>query len=270
MCLHSEYLYTRWKEGHPLIFFMPVTTKTFHFTSNAEGWTPVISSSNVIYGQRNLNKNRGFSRNLPPVSTIAGALYMTARRNNVSGQNYWELSTTWEALGVPTGHTITTVKLDYLFRWEGKNTGIKPIYWSSAEFSGSNAKAGPAELWDADGSDIIGTFSTSSNCIDRTFNDLWYSYPAGAQAAHPIEQIPMWKKADGQFIDVSQPANSSVDSTPSNSNIVFRVRNTLPTLPDHIYNVSSQWIRFKNDTIVITINSISPSTGTSPIIMFSD
>lgn len=218
-----------------------------------------------------MSKNRG-GRDLPPVSTIVGALYMTARRNNVSGQNYWELSTTWEQLGVPVGHIVSTVKLDYLFRWEGKNSGQKPIYWSSAEFSGLDVKAGPAEIWDAGGADIIGTFSTASNCIDRT-NDgnLWYSFPAGAQAAHPIEQTPMWKKAEGQTIDVSQPLNSSLDSTPSNSNIVFRVKNTLPTLPDHVYNVSSTWLRFKNDTIVITINSTAPvSNTTSPIIMLSD
>ena len=256
---------------------MPVITKTFNFNTpgSTDGWNPIVGGPRINAYQKVRDKrtNVGGLRALAPASTLAGSLRMTAKCSNAyTGNNYWELVTTWEDLGVPTGSTITTVKLDYLFRWEARNSGynLKPIFKSSLEISGPSAKAGPAELWDVD-SDLIGTFSTSSNCIDRT-NDgnLWNAFPDGIQTAHPIQQTPMWKDAPGQYVNVATPLNASTNSTPSNSTIRFRLNNQLPSTPDLVYNVATNWLRFKNDAVTITMNYTLPNTGTSPIIMLSD
>ena len=253
---------------------MITTVKTFNFNPNPDGWVSVIGATNISAYHRVRDASRhspGGPRGDAPTSVFAGALIMSARRNNIKGQNYWELTTTWENLGVPAGHTINTVKLDYLFRWEAKNHGSgKPIWKSSAEFTGSDVIAGPAEIFDAD-EDIINTFSTGSNCIDRTIADLWNAYPSGTQIYYqPISQLPMWKEAIGTEIDVSTPVNSTLDSTPSNSTVKFRIKNTLPTLPDHDFNVATQWLRLKNDAITITITSFPPESNSSPLILFSD
>lgn len=252
---------------------MAVITKTFHFSSSNDtnGWVGFVDNARVNAAWYSREKRIDENRSNPPTRTFYGQLRMTVKNNcPVATENYWSLTTTWEDLGVPPGYIVSDVKLDYLFRWKAKKSGTRELYHSKLEFGG-NVGSGPAELRDVEG-DLIGTFSTRSFCIDRT-NDgnLWNAYPNGGQTTHPITQTPMWKVADGNIVNITNPVNSTINNTPSNTTIEFRLNNSLPSTPEHIFgSITSYWLRYQTDTISVTITALPTTSNISPIILMSD
>lgn len=79
---------------------MPTVTKTFAFAADAEGFVAaqVAASRSLTYDAA--------------VGNPAGSLKAsTATKSLASAESYWEWAGTWEALGVPAGGVVTSVRL---------------------------------------------------------------------------------------------------------------------------------------------------------------
>jgi len=191
--------------------------KIYHFTSNNEedGWVAHTEDDGIMTGWYLRSKN--YSQDYPPNTTYGGSLRMTATGAVISAtENYWDLTVTWENLGVPEGMIVTNVKLDYLYRWICKGSGSGNN--STVEFADDEAGTGPAELRNSDGI-LQDTFSGRIYCIDRTAGDQWMHYPedpnypydgAPEHTAYPIPEIPpSWGQAEGDTLSVPEAMQSS-------------------------------------------------------------
>ena len=49
---------------------------------------------------------------------MGGCIRTTVLGTSATTQNFWELVTTWQALGVTAGQPVTAVKADYQYRWD--------------------------------------------------------------------------------------------------------------------------------------------------------
>ena len=79
------------------------------------------------------------------IGNPAGSLKARISGRNKNGQAYWEWSGTWENLGVPSGATVTAVRLN------GCSTRC-------TEYStGANSSVGPYDIWDSAGTTLIAT-----------------------------------------------------------------------------------------------------------------
>src|SRR6266478_3788381 len=132
---------------------MATIKKIFHFTSDVEGWVATMGQFNIRSGwyppHRGANSVAHFydTRNRNPLITMGGCLRMTSQ-NEVQSENYWELATTWTALGIPSGKSVSTVKADYLYRWGRFNNTIS-YHPNLATFLGTDTGSGPFELRDS-------------------------------------------------------------------------------------------------------------------------
>ena len=257
--------------GHPDLFNMRTVTKTFNFnSSNTDGWVAHVSNSRVTVGwfSREFRAVSGV-RSQPPVSNIWGCLRTTARQNSPSTENYWEWTGSWEDLGIEAGANVLSASVDYLYRWDAKNSGTHVCAYSHLIFASTDAAAGPAEFYS--GSTLVDTFSDRVYCPERTEEDQWNHYPVGAQQ-HPIQQTPMWGLATGSVVILP------TELTASTSMVKFHIRNLMPATPPAYEvdgQIQGQWLRFKNDAITITmVTDQEPLVPTGslrvPLIMFSD
>jgi hypothetical protein len=78
---------------------MATVTKTFSFVSNAEGWASTGGTADTTLGWVASGGNTG------------GCLSSRIFGRNKSADPLWFYEGTWESMGVPTGATVTNIKL---------------------------------------------------------------------------------------------------------------------------------------------------------------
>lgn len=124
---------------------MATFTKQFSFNVDAESWVATGGGATGIF--QNRLATAGAESPNDPNAGSGGIRTNRSGKSLSDGTPYWEWSGTWEALGVPTGATITAVNLDYDWTCNVYTTGAA-------------STTGPAELRDSSGT-LRGTFSTS-------------------------------------------------------------------------------------------------------------
>ncbi|MDI6820926.1 MAG: hypothetical protein QMD65_01980 [Patescibacteria group bacterium] len=240
--------------------------KKYHFVLSVEGWIPasteVLGGGGFPFGGGYMdwgNIHNKLTRPNPPVSSYGGCLRTTVGSGGgavAQSENYWELTKTWEDLGVPPGTIVTKVNAQYSYRWSFRKK-VGKVPQSTAEFKGTDTGMGPFELRDSSGT-LLGIFSARINSINRTAANLWTGYPQdpnyvrGSQATeYPISETPItWGIAAGAEVNVPSAQQ------PSNTTIKFRLRNLTPATSGN-YN---EYVRLKQDRVVIDITYETPAT----------
>lgn len=259
---------------------MSTVVKKFNFVTDTEGWVGHVQDSQVVAEWRKpyrkyVGENSSVNRLLnPPLSLMGGCLKTIARCfTSIATENWWELTASWEELGVPVGATVTSVTAEYLYRWDqrGKaSTHDSLQVWGEEEIG-----AGPFELRKNDES-LIGTFSERQYGPNRELVDgvpSWWAWPEGKppnpdnplRTEYPISEIPnSWLREMGEDVNVPLELQSS------NSIVKFRLKNLLPPAPARGESWRKYYVRFKNDRVVITVtytggvvSSLSPSLSPS-------
>lgn len=110
---------------------MATVTKTFTFASNAEGFV----ANNADPTTTTLSWSS-------TVGNPAGSLAADIKGRNKTSSNYWEWTGTWEALGVPAGGEVTSVRLT------GASTRVSVMTHSKSTI------VGPYTLLDSGGTQI--------------------------------------------------------------------------------------------------------------------
>ena len=240
-------------------------TKTYHFnvTKDTDGWVATKGHANIQAAHRGRQWNNHALAD--PVKSIRGAIRMTVPQDTPTTENYWELTKTWEQLGVPSGKIVTTVNLSYLYRWYAKrqrNINSGPV--SSTQFTNVQCGSGPATFRNSGGT-LLDTFSSRVYAIARTALNLWGYYPAGPVPGSHINPslMPGWGVSSGSPISISstyQPAATTVK---------FRIGNLLPAAALAVSDPT--WIRYQTDgiTIEMTYEDVG-GVVTAPLILFSD
>jgi hypothetical protein len=248
---------------------MATWPKTFHFVADAEGWTATAGNARQVMAW--LKPHRSAHLTDPPLADLGGCLRTTAKNNAASAENYWKLQCTWESLGVPAGATVTKVNADYSYRWKQRTKGgTKDV--NEATFSNTETGSGPFEFRKADNT-LIGTFSTRKFAPDRGPGHYWHAYPLGDpdgsntfnpgdwSTEYPISETPSsWAIATGTEISVPSAQQ------PSNTTVQFRLRNLMPLTDEWIVDPGepdrppNQWVRLKQDRVVLTI-TYTPAGG---------
>lgn len=251
---------------------MATLIKSYEFVSDVEDWVATTSEATIDTGWYPPHRSDGHSglnpdysgadiRTGPLQTLIGGCLKMTAKQNTAQSANFWELTKTWEELGVPVGATVTNVQGDYLYKWDMGigGAGSQPKYQNHAEFGGGDTQFGDFELRDSSGTTIIDTFSTYLNGLDRGpgYGGTYYKFFPTATAEYPLSYIPNgWGYQIGINISVPVPYQSS------NTQVKFRLNNISPTTaawggP----GTEPMWVRMKNDHIVFIITYTAPVGG---------
>jgi hypothetical protein len=251
--------------------------KTFQFVTDAEGWVPTVSEPVVSPGftpgvvaawfpphKGGTVNHHNSMRADPPLSLWGGCLRMTQRSHETpASNNYWEWAGTWEDLGVPAGQTVTAVEAEYLFRVICYSTYKHQSY---IEFGAASCGSGPFELLDDD-EVLVGTFSTRQFAPARNNEEgLWrrwpvspaWPYDGSSHTDYPLQEIP---PAWGQVVSDSVAVPSQLQA--SGSNVRFRLRNLLPETGAGV----SQWVRLKQDHIVITVTYGTTEAGTLTLVL---
>lgn len=218
---------------------MPIIEKKYHFAIDTEGWTGFVGNEKVIATLI----PKVYS--LPPLNIYGSCLRMIATRGAAASENYWELETTWEQIGVPAGKLVSSVNASYLYRWslQSNNEG--------AEFGADEAATGPFELRNSAGN-LVGTFSDRFFCISRTAENLWVGFPQDSNYPHtpfestdfPIKEVPpSWGLKNGKGIIIPEAMRAS------NTTVIFRLRNLMPATLD----IVQHRVRLKQDRILLTV-----------------
>ena len=266
---------------------MSVFTKTFQFLSDAEGWalTTTTTSTNV-YG--------ACTREQRPRGSTAGSLYPDSPLNDFgtalwvicspgyndlfndapASENYWEWTGTWNDLAsIPSGHIITKVNVDYLYRWIAPCTTRKTTV-NALTFSSGDAATGPMELRKSDGT-LVDSISTRIDCPARDGwgASPWMAYPASSTGMiTPIEKPLSWGEATGTELNVP------LEISDKDTTIKLRLRNLTPLCQYNTPNIPDppprnsegvlMWFKTKfiskHDHIVVTITTEggAPPEGT--------
>lgn len=231
---------------------MGTVTKAFHFSIDAEGWTPTAGDAQISmahypwHGKTGRVTDRRNHFIADPMLTMGGCLKTTAKRNAPSTENYWQWSGTWEDLGVTPGATVTAVQADHLWRVHLK--GGTPRASSNATWGVNEVGSGPFELRDSGGT-LLDTFSARSYAPARSGGDP-RNYPVSIDNHVPANFIPSgWQHRVGSNVSVPAPQQ------PSNSTIKLRLRSLLPLTIDGY----DTWVRIKQDYVKLTITTASPS-----------
>lgn len=156
---------------------MATVTKTFSFATNTESFVATAGANST------LTFDSG-------IGNPAGSLKARIAGRNKNNLNYWEWTGTWESLGVPTGSTVTAIR-------------VSAGYTRCTEYAtGQPSTIGPYELYD------------NTPTLQAT---LWSGRNIGATDA-------AWVAVGGQ-LDQSVP--SAIQ--PSNSTIRLRLSDSLAT-----------------------------------------
>lgn len=235
---------------------MATLIKEFNFVSDTEDWVATTTEFTIDTGWYPPHRNDGNSgptnaRSLPLQTLIGGCLKMTAKQNTSQSKNYWELTKTWEELGVPVGATVTAVQGDYLYKWDMGMGGaaVQTKYQNHAEFGAGDTNFGPFSLRDSGGS-AIDTFSTEVYAIDRGagYGAAYWKYYPTATAEYPLSYIPNgWGHKVGSSVSVPVPQQ------PSNTQVKFRIEQISPTTGAWTHGSEPMWVRMKTDYVVLTI-----------------
>lgn len=246
---------------------MAILIKEFHFTSDTEDWVATTGELTIDtgwYPQHRSNGSIGIARKriLEPLLTMGGCLKMTAKQGTSQSKNYWELTKTWEELGVPVGAIVTNVQGDYLYKWDLAVSGAQAKYQNHAEFASGDTNFGPFTLRDSGGT-VIDTFSTEVYAIDRgtSFGAVYWKFYPTATAEYPLSYIPNgWGHKVGSNIVVD------VANQPSATQVKFRLDQISPPTALWTHGNEPLWVRMKTDYVVLTITYTIPSTGGSKYI----
>jgi hypothetical protein len=251
--------------------------KTFHFTSDTEGWIAttsepagdtgfypgVIASWRAPHKGQSVAKHYSTRNDSDPLKTQGGCLRMTARSHETpASENYWEWSGTFEDLGVPAGATISAVEAEYLYRvicFESLRN------LSGAIFGAMAVGSGPFELRKSDGT-LVDTFSNRVHAPARNNegDGMWRRWPVSdaspydppAFTEYPIPEIPpSWGRATSASVAVPSEIQAS------SSSVKFRLRNCLPETAAGV----NQWVRLKQDHVVITVTYSTGEVSTQTL-----
>lgn len=230
---------------------MSTLVTTNQFLSDTEGWVATITDPNIDAMWFKPQRHGHVFRDNPPLSDYGGCLRMTTAANThftcASSENYWELTTTWETLGIPIGGVVSDVTADYQYRFQCRTRTSEP---NEIAFSNTEAASGPFEFRDDLGV-LIDTFSVRGFCIARTGIGDWLGYPTGF-ASDPISVTPpSWTQAAGATVTVP------LAQSPSGSTVKFRLRNLTPA---SVVTTGICMLRVKQDHVVLTITYSTPIT----------
>jgi hypothetical protein len=235
--------------------------KTFNFTSDAEGWEATTGeppgdpgfNPGVLAAWRaphagSVSRHYSAKNTNDPLKTMGGVLKTLARSYGTpQSENYWEWSGTWEDLGIPAGQTITSVSASYQWRticWDGGR------HQSQLEFGAFGVGSGPFQIRKSDGT-LIGTTSARVYAHERNSSDFWRRWPQDPtsygqwyQTEYPISVTPVtWSQVAGSAVAITG------DEQASDSSIKLRLCNLTP----ETLNSANQWVRIKQDRIVVTV-----------------
>lgn len=129
---------------------MSSTTRTFAFASSQENWSGTPADAKVIMGH---NASTGS----PGDGCLTASL---SSKNENPGVSYWEWFDTWEALGIPSGATVTEIG----------TSNVNDYNWRCSQYvsghSGNNF-TGEFSVYSS-GSTLMGNFSTQLADISST------------------------------------------------------------------------------------------------------
>ncbi len=221
---------------------MTTNTQLFDFQTDVQGW---VAYPQFGQGYANQPRMRWARRHHPKLRNdpwLGGALWTSTRRLDPSSLNYWELTTTFENLGVPAGAIVTEVVGAYIYRYTTRSMNKQ---YSGLVMSAGDAQSGPFQLRSGDGT-LIGTFSGAINCPARTGYGDWKSYPEG-YASDPIVTDgcpPSWEDVGGFPVSVSMPSDAAIK---------LRLYNKMPPNVWYPTGGDTQFLRHKSDRISITL-----------------
>lgn len=226
------------------------TTINYNFISDTDGWVATPGEVRNImvwyppHKGRSAQKFPGM-RPDPILSELGGCIRTTARNSCPASENYWELTKTWEELGVPAGNTVTEVTADYQYRYMLYTKNAYPSNLSEAVWGTNETGVGPFELRDSAGT-LIDTISDREYCKARTVGDQWAAYPIGTNPETITEHPSGWKQVVGTPVTINHTSDTQVK---------LRLRNLLPaTSYDYDFYIRTRkWIRLKQDRIEVTI-----------------
>lgn len=222
---------------------MLVVTKTFRMLTNLEGWSPTVDTGSIL-GYHKLPRLITRKNNPPLSNVVFGSMVTIARAGTDASANYWELTTTWEALGVPSGKLVGTISADYLYRWNMREARTTV---SIAQFNDTSTVSGPLELLNS-GNTLISTLSPVHPSITRNnFTGLWAGFPEGGALDPILANPPSWATAVSGNMGIPDAYMSS------NSVIKFRLHNTLPETVSRTAGSAPTFVRIKQARISITM-----------------
>ena len=231
---------------------MSTVTKRYDYESTAQDWVAHPQLGQTCPGRsqdlrmwwKRISHGSSQPRDTP---WLGGSLWYVTKRTDIATSNYWELTKSFENLTVPAGATVTSVNVEYCFRFDAsEKLRLGTPGDNQLVMSAGDAKSGPFSLHDSGGT-LIGTFSTAQNCIARTGLGTWTGYPQG-YATDPITDPPSnWIQVAGTPVSVSLASSTTVK---------FRIYNTMPANADHAIWPTEfpNTLRHKVDRVIITIN----------------
>lgn len=233
---------------------------TQQFLNDAQDWVLTPGSDYVAGGWfRRHALPEDTRRPNPPARSITGSLRATMRKGSPSSvESYWELTKTWEEMGVPKGSIISSVSLDYNYRWQCQANSKHKASANDASFSGPDLAVGPVTIRNSGGTSL-GTISTRKVSKDRTPSegDAWKCDPDGVNNGSGIVDTNGWYTSTGTPVAIAHP------NATSNKQVKLRIGLLHPSLPIVVPG-NNYWVRNKIDKVVITIQH---SQGTSFLMM---